>query len=94
MWMKGAEAITRNGRAVALAGLGRINEAMTEFEASVNLCADNAWVYYNRAQVYERINDQQKAIADYRTALVKTGPHLSPRQKELARAKIQADQNH
>jgi tetratricopeptide (TPR) repeat protein len=92
-WKKDAEAITRNGRAVALAGLGRIREAMTEFETSVSLCADNAWVYYNRARVYERVNDQQRALADYRTSLVKTGPQLSPRQKELARAKIQAERN-
>lgn len=84
-WNKDMQAFIRNGRAVALADLGRVQEAMAEFDASISASPENAWVYYNRARVHERHGDREKALADYRTALSKDHPPLAPRQREVAR---------
>ena len=56
------EAFVHNGRAFALAGLGK-NAA--EFEASIRLSPENAWVYHNRGQVCGLAGDRENAIADY-----------------------------
>jgi len=86
-WCKGMEAFVRRGRGVALAVAGQSREAFAEFEASISLSPDNAWVYYSRAELYERTGDR-KALADYRTALEKADPALPPLKKERARAKV------
>lgn len=87
-WHRHTEAFVRNGRAVALAGLAKIQEAMAEFEISISLSPDNAWVYYNRAKVRDRLGERDEALADYRTALAKKEPPLAPRQREVARALV------
>jgi tetratricopeptide (TPR) repeat protein len=85
-WKRHTEAFIRNGRAVALAGLRKLQEAMAEFETSISLSPNNAWVYYNRAQVHDHLGDQEKAAADYRMSLAKNGPPLAPLQRERATA--------
>jgi tetratricopeptide (TPR) repeat protein len=87
-WRSRAEAFRRNGRGLALGGLGDFGGALAEFERSINLCPDNAWVYYNRAQVYERAGDARKAIADYQISLSKKNPALNPLRKERAQERL------
>ena len=60
-WYEQIEAFVHNGRGFALAGLGETESAMEEFEVSIRLSPENAWVYHNRAQVYDRSGSQEKA---------------------------------
>ena len=87
-WYTDIEAFVRNGRAVALAALGENTSAMREFESSIALCPENAWVYYNRARVYDVALNQQKAYLDYQTALEKDGPALNLTQRERAKTRL------
>lgn len=81
-------AYVRNGRAAALAGLGELDQALQEFEMSIALAPENAWVYYNRAQAFERAQERDRAIADYRAALQKSNPRLNLPKREKAEAKL------
>ncbi len=83
-WYEQIEAFVHNGRGFALAGLGESGPAMDEFEVSISLSPENGWVYHNRAQVYERAGDREKASSDYQKALTKKDPALSPPRKEHA----------
>jgi tetratricopeptide (TPR) repeat protein len=83
-----AEAFIRNGRGLALAGLGDSDAAMAEFERSINLSPDNAWVYYNRAQVYDRAGNARDASADYQASLIKKKPALNPLRKQRAQERL------
>jgi tetratricopeptide (TPR) repeat protein len=87
-WHSRAEAFRRNGRGLALGGLGDFDAAMAEFERSLNLCPDNAWVYYNRAQVHERAGTPRKAIEDYQISLTKKNPALNPLRKRRAQERL------
>jgi tetratricopeptide (TPR) repeat protein len=87
-WYEHIEAFVRNGRAVALAALGEDISAMREFESSLTLCPENAWVYYNRARVEDGARNLEKARLDYQTALAKDGPALNLIQRERARARV------
>jgi tetratricopeptide (TPR) repeat protein len=87
-WYEQIKAFVHNGRAFALAGLGERAAAMGEFEVSIALSPDNAWVYHNRGQVYELASNREKAIADYQKALTKKKPALSPNRKAHAQARI------
>jgi tetratricopeptide (TPR) repeat protein len=82
------QAFVRRGRGVAFASLGENQRAMAEFEASIELCPGNAWVYFSRAQIYDRAGERDKAVADYRTSLTKDGPSLNPIQRQAARERI------
>jgi tetratricopeptide (TPR) repeat protein len=73
-WRTQVQAYSLNGRAVAHAGLGNFERALEEFEQSISLCPDNAWVYFNRAMAYENTGQKAKAVADYKLALQKTIP--------------------
>jgi tetratricopeptide (TPR) repeat protein len=88
-WCAQIEGCVRRGRAVAFANQGKISDAMGEFDASLKLNPDNAWVYYSRAQVGDRLGDQKSAVADYNLSLAKDGPNLTPIQKERAQARLQ-----
>ena len=85
----GQEAFVRRGRADALAGLGDTASALAELEKSLQICSENAWAWYSRARVYEKIGDGEKAAADYQISLLKTGPKLTPARRERARAWLQ-----
>lgn len=87
-WYEQIEAFVRNGRGVALASMGENGSAMEEFELSIRLSSENAWVYYNRAQVYDLARDLEKACSDYQTALMKRLPALNPLRKERAQARL------
>ncbi len=93
-WYEQIEAFVHNGRAFALAGLGKNAAAMDEFEASIRLSPENAWVYHNRGQVCELAGDQENAIADYQKALSKKNPALTPKRKAYAQARIRELSNH
>jgi tetratricopeptide (TPR) repeat protein len=87
-WYEQIEAFVRNGRGFALAGLGEIGPAMDEFETSVNLSPENAWVYHNRAQVHDRAGSRKLAGSDYQKALTVQKPSLSPIRKKHAQARV------
>jgi tetratricopeptide (TPR) repeat protein len=88
-WGKDAEAYTRNGKGLALAGLGNGSEARQEFERSISLSPENAWVYHNRAQVHERLGNRNDAVDDYRRSLEKTAPKLTPLKRIHALARLE-----
>jgi tetratricopeptide (TPR) repeat protein len=87
-WYQEAEAFVRNGKGFALAGLGETAQAMNEFETSIGLSPENAWVYHNRAQVHDRAGSSNSAVADYEKALAKQGPALSPLRREHAQTRL------
>ena len=74
-----------NGRAFALAGLGRLDEAMRDFDRSLHDAPDNAWVYYNRGLVFHHLGRTDEAAASFRQALEKTDPALPPQKRDRAR---------
>lgn len=81
-------AYARNGRALAYGGLGQYEQALEEFDASIDESPDNAWVYYNRALTYERMGQINKAVADYKTALEKDDPLLNSHKREKAETRL------
>jgi tetratricopeptide (TPR) repeat protein len=87
-WYEQIEAFVHNGRAFALAGIGESGPAMDEFEMSIRLSPENAWVYHNRAQVYERAGNLEKASEDYQKALAKRNPALSPNRRAHAQERV------
>jgi tetratricopeptide (TPR) repeat protein len=93
-WYEQIEAFVHNGRAFALAGLGESEPAMDEFEVSIKLSPENAWVYHNRAQVYDRAGSREKASEDYQKALAKKNPALSPNRKTQAQARLREMSKH
>ena len=87
-WGKESQAFIQNGRAAAFAGLGDFDRALAEFDASLSACPHNAWAYYNRAHAYDVRGERDKAIIDYRLALVKGEPRLSRSKMERAEARL------
>lgn len=87
-WYEHLEAFTRNGRAVALAAMGKNASAMHEFDLSIALSPENAWVYYNRARVYDVAGNREKAYLDFQTALAKDNPALNMIQRERAKTRL------
>lgn len=92
-WYEHIKAFVRNGRGAALAGLGKNGPAMEEFEQSIALSPENAWVYYNRGQVHHIAGNHEKASSDYQMALTKSGPALTPIQKKRAQARLRDKPN-
>lgn len=88
-WQRSVEAYTRNGRAAALAGLDDFGRAIEEFEASIAMCPDNAWVYFNRAQAYDARGEREAALTDYQYSLAKDDPPLCPYKREHAQKRFQ-----
>jgi tetratricopeptide (TPR) repeat protein len=87
-WYKQIEAFVHSGKGLALAGLGEKGPAFDEFEVSINLSPENAWVFHNRAQVYDLAGDRKKACTDYQMALAKKKPLLSPIRAKQAQARF------
>ena len=83
------EAYSRNARALAFAGLQDYKQALTEFEASIKLCPENGWVYYNRGLAYEWMGKSNKALTDFKTALEKKNPPLNAIRRERTKARVQ-----
>jgi len=87
-WKAQVQAFSFNGRALAHAGLGDFERAMTEFDQSISLWPDNAWVYFNRATVYEKKGYLEKAVADYMLSLQRNLPRLNVLKKKYAEVKV------
>lgn len=87
-WCHDVEAFVRRGRGVAFASLGQIWDAMNEFDESIALSPENAWVYFSRAKIYDRLDDRRHALSDYGQAMANDKPRLSPTQREHARERI------
>jgi len=87
-WYEQIEAFVHNGKGLALAGLGQSRPAMDEFEVSIRLSPENAWVYHNRAQIYDRAGNREKACEDYQKALTSKKPALTPNRKERAQTRL------
>ncbi len=78
-----------NGRALAKAGLERWNDALEDFDQSLQKCPENAWVQYNLGRMYDLREDRRSAVVCFRMALVLRQPRLSPRQRERAQAYLE-----
>ena len=61
---------------------------MADFDRSTSLCPENAWVYFNRAMVYEKKGHLAKAMSDYTLSLKKTMPKLSVLKRKYAEVKV------
>jgi tetratricopeptide (TPR) repeat protein len=85
---KQMEAFVHRGLGIVAAGLGKNEQAMTEFDLSITLSPENAWVYYSRAQIRDRLGSPQSASSDYQLALGKRNPALTQLQKSAARARL------
>jgi len=90
VWKAEFEAFARNGRAAAYAGLGDFGRALEEFGKSVELCPENAWVYYNLAEAYQNHGDRKNAVENYKLALVKNKPKLTLRKRTRAETALRA----
>ena len=75
-----------NGRAFALAGLGRMEESTRDYEESVRLCPANAWAHYNRAVVMSGWGEQAAARKLFERALASNAPPLTKRKRERAQS--------
>lgn len=58
-----------NDRAWAYHTLGKDHEALRDVDMALILAPKNAAVIETRAEIYEKLKERDKAIADYRTAL-------------------------
>jgi tetratricopeptide (TPR) repeat protein len=61
---------------------------LAEFEKSIFLSPQNAWVYFNRARLLEANGRAQDALRDYRTSLERRDPSLTPKKREYALAQL------
>jgi tetratricopeptide (TPR) repeat protein len=78
-------ALTLDGRALANAGLGRPEEANEDFEASIRLSPDNAWVHYYRGLSLHQRGDATAAADCFCRSLESSQPALPSRKRERAR---------
>jgi predicted AlkP superfamily phosphohydrolase/phosphomutase/Flp pilus assembly protein TadD len=74
----------RASLAGALGALGRYDEALEQLEKAVQLEPLNSEAYHNRAVIYERKGQTEKAIAEYRQAL-RYNPQYQPSRDALTR---------
>lgn len=78
-------AYSRSGRALALTGLGRHEEAEAELERSILDCPQNAWVYFNKGISFHSLGQKHKAAICFEVALSLTEPALPERKKAQAK---------
>ncbi|MEL6109323.1 MAG: tetratricopeptide repeat protein, partial [Planctomycetota bacterium] len=79
-------AFALNGRALALAGIDRMDESRQDYEESVRLCPNNAWAYYNRGLVLFQSGELELAQKAIRRSLECDQPQLTKRKRERATA--------
>lgn len=82
------QAYSFSGRALAHAGLGDFERALSEFDRSIFLCPENAFVYFNRAMVYENKGRLTEAAVEYKTSMKRNMPKLIPLKRTYAELKI------
>ena len=75
-----------NGRALVLAGLGRLDEALRDFDRSLQDCPTTPGSYYNRGLVFHHLGRKDEAAAFFQQALDKTDPALPPKKTRSASA--------
>jgi tetratricopeptide (TPR) repeat protein len=89
---EGAKAALRayalNGRGAAYSGLEQSEAAQTDFNESMALCPQNAWLYYNMAIASERQGENDAAIRNYTIALKMRAPKLNPSKRTAALARL------
>ena len=86
------DATLRTSMAGALGALGRYDEAMKQLDAAIRLDPLNVEAYHNRGVVFERRNDPQAAIEEYRRA-VRYSPQYEPSRRALQRLTGTSDVN-
>ena len=84
------DASLRASFAGALGALGSYDQALAELSRAIELQPLNVEAFHNRAVIYERRGERQKAIADYRT-VVRYNPQYEPSQRALVRLTGSAD---
>lgn len=89
-WRAQFEAFARNGLAATYAGLEQFGRALEEFDRSIALWPENAWVHYNRAKAYQDHGDQKNAAKNYALALKKEQPKLTATKRADAEAALRA----
>ena len=82
----------RTSLAGALGALGRYDEAMKELDAAIAIEPLNVEAYHNRGAVFERRNNPQAAIEEYRRA-VRYNPQYEPSRRALLRLTGSSDVN-
>jgi tetratricopeptide (TPR) repeat protein len=83
-------AFALNGKGVALGATGDSVGALKAFEESIAMWPDNAWVYFNRAKFFEAGAETDKSLADYKAALTKADPTLTPSKRRFAQSRLAA----
>lgn len=83
----------RNGLAFALGKLDRFKESLMEFDISIDEHPNNAWVYFNRAIIFEKMGNLAFALDDYLTSLEKEDPALNIVKLKFAKERINYIQN-
>ncbi len=70
------------GRALALAGVGRFDESVHDFELARQTAPNSVWTYYNQGLVLHTCGNTAAAVASFRQALEKREPRLPARKRE------------
>jgi hypothetical protein len=77
-------AYARSARALALAELGRVDEARNDMIEALAATPDNAWAYLRRARIELLQQENVKATYSLQLALKKRDPPLTDAQRALA----------
>lgn len=83
------QAYSLSARALAHAGLDEFESANSDFQRSVEIRPENAWVYYNQGLVYDRMGNPREAAVCFNLALALDNPQLPPRKRQRARAYVE-----
>jgi|GEM_PF-5733399 len=78
----------RNGLALALGNAGNYKESMEQFTMAIAEHPKNAWVYFNRASIFEKMGQIDRALADYVLSLKLKDPPLSIHKMQIAQKKV------
>jgi tetratricopeptide (TPR) repeat protein len=85
-----SQAYTRNGMGAAWTAMGDFPRAMEEFDLSIAMRPENAWVYFNRAETFKKTKQFRESLQDYRKALRAVDPKLPAYKIVSAEKEIQA----
>jgi tetratricopeptide (TPR) repeat protein len=83
-------AYSLNGRGMARVGMQDFAAADRDFQESLALCPNNAWLHYNLGLLGVAQGQPAAAVAAFRQALTCDNPQLSPRKKQKARQYVTA----
>ena len=78
-----------SGRALAHAGLRQFDAARRDFDESIRLRPNNAWVHYNQGLMFRMLDERTQATESFRHALTLNDPPLTKRKRERASAFLQ-----